>query len=104
MKKLDIHISDIVEKIDLKIFEEDIKDRTIFTFEFNDSRDNSEVVLKLEEKVAALLFEGLNHIFIEDDSIDEIKEDTPENTSEIFENFFKILQQKDIEHFGFEDE
>ena len=60
MKKLDIHISDIVEKIDLKIFEEDIKDKTIFTFEFNDSRDNSEIILKLEEKVGNIFLTFVN--------------------------------------------
>lgn len=104
MKKLDIHISDIVEKIDLKIFEEDVKDKTIFTFEFNDSRDNSEIILKLEEKVAALLFEGLNHIFIESDDEEEVDIDTPEeDVASKLEMFFKILQEKDNEHFGLEN-
>ncbi|MGN1327604.1 MAG: hypothetical protein ACI4VQ_06000 [Clostridia bacterium] len=103
MRKLDIHISDIVEKIDLKIFEEDVDTKTIFTFEINDSRDDSKVILKLEEKVAALLFEGLNHIFIEND--DEVDVDTAdEKTFELFEKFFEILNQKDNEHFGYEDE
>lgn len=103
MRKLDIHISDIVEKIDLKIFEEDVDTKTIFTFEINDSRDDSKVILTLEEKVAALLFEGLNHIFIEND--DEVEVDTAdEKTFELFEKFFEILKQKDNEHFGYEDE
>lgn len=102
MKKLDIHISDIVEKIDLKIFEEENNDKTIFTFEFNDSRDNSKIILKLEEKIAALLFEGLNQIFIEDDSDDKVT--TNEKTFELLEKFFEILKEKDNEHFGYEDE
>lgn len=110
MKKLDIHISDIVEKIDLKIFEEDYNGKTIFTFEVEDSRDNSTTVLKLEEKVAALIFEGLSHLFVEaDDDKDTNEEDDEEdiaideNPLETLKMFFEMLNLKDKEHFGLED-
>ena len=80
------------------------ENKTIFTFEFNDSRDNYEIILKLEEKVAALLFEGLNHIFIESDDEEEVDIDTPEeDVASKLEMFFKILQEKDNEHFGLEN-
>ena len=99
-EKLDIHISDIVENIDLKIYEKQEKDITNFIFHIEDFRDKSEHIFKMEEKIAAIVFEGLNHIFVEVDenkSMDTINEDTSAN---ILDTFFKILKQNDIEHFG----
>lgn len=97
-KKLDIHISDTVEKIDLKIYEEDTNNKTIFTFDIEDSRNNTKTTLILEEKIAAILFEGLNNIFIEDDT--EYQTDNIEDNIDDLEKFFEIISKNDMDFYG----
>lgn len=99
-KKLDIHITDTVEGIDLKIYEQKICNTTMFTFNIEDSRDGQKVSFTTEEKIAAILFEGLNNIFVEDDTEYQTDQDVETNNIEDLNNFFKIIEKNDVKFFG----
>lgn len=102
MKRLIVHITDIVEKIDLKIFEDENGNKVNFIFEINDTRDNSTSIFKVEEKVAAIIYEGLNNVFTEVDETDE--QSQTKNSLTILQEFFQTLQNKDKEHFGLNED
>ena len=107
-KKLDLHMSDTLNKIDLKVYEEEINHNILFTFDIFDSANDSKYILKLEEKIAALLFEGLNQIFIEDDTEYQTDEKKPspspnalqEISFKTLEDFFEQLKGCDKKHFS----
>jgi uncharacterized protein YdcH (DUF465 family) len=101
-EKLDVHITDTVENLDLKIYEEETNEGTIFSLHINRLGEEKVTVLKMKETIAALIFEGLNQIFIEDDTEYQRDEDTvckKQSTKDVLEDFFNILYQCDKEHF-----
>ena len=100
MKKLLIDISDVTEELNLKIFETTVKGRQVFECIFSSEDGSYGAKLSLENKIAALLFEGFNQIFIEDDTEYQTDKDENENDyKEIFERFFGMLQKKDKDYF-----
>lgn len=105
-KKLDVYITDTINDIDLKIFEEEINEVTCFTLGVHKKKDNSRFILKVDEETAAIIFEGLNQIFVEDDSDYQRPSPEPDSPQEIdvTQVFFDTLKKCDKKHFCSEDE
>lgn len=96
----DVHITDTVENLDLKIKmipSKENKDKVIFNCYVKDNETNKDFSLILEEKIAALLYVGFQQIFIEDGT--EYQTDTKYNPEEILQKFFTQLRKCDEEHF-----
>lgn len=104
-RMLDVDISDEMENLNLKIFEEDINEKTIFSFEIRDMSTGQLVGFRAEEKIAAILFEGLSNIFENDDSefqydFDECDDEEDEDDFYQMDRFFEILGEQNKEFFG----
>jgi hypothetical protein len=100
--KLLTYITDVVEDIDLKIYERTQEGKTVFDCYMIKLGNDYIQKITIEEKEAAILFEGFNQIFKEDDTEYQTDEDY-KSASDILNEFFGTLKQCDIEHFGDED-
>lgn len=100
MKRLLIDISDTVAELNLKIYETTIRNKQVFECIFKSEDGSYGAKLTLEEAMAALLFEGFNNIFVEDDTEYQTDEDKQKDVyKEIFEHFFNNLKKKDEDYF-----
>lgn len=104
-QKWDVHITDTVENLDLKIKitpSRENKDKVNFNCYITDLNTNKKSIITYEEKMAALLYVGFQQIFVEDDTEYQFVEhqtNTQYSPEDILEKFFTHLKKCDEEHF-----
>ncbi len=96
-RKLSTHIEDVVNKIDLKIYETEMPSGdSVFDFEIKE-KNFGYYKFCLDENVAAIFFEGLCQIFENDDT--DYKRDDEEYSKKVLGDFFNLLKKCDKEYF-----